>query len=60
MAGRDLTKRVAVLETAADFALKRWVQIIQETDQTQEEAVALWEAENGSTEDCNILLVRIV
>ncbi len=60
MARTGLVQRVKVLEVADHAGFKPYVQIIQHLDQTEDEAIAAYEAEHGALdEQANILLVII-
>ena len=59
MARTGLSYRVAALEARAPD-LKPWHQVIQEVGQSQEEAIAAYEAEHGPVGDDNILLAVVI
>lgn len=60
MVRTGLSNRVEALEQAAGQGLKRWVRVVQSLGQTQEAAIATWEADNGPVGDSNIMVVKIV
>jgi len=61
MAGRGLTRRVADLEMRKGAGLKRWHRVMQYVGQTQDEAIAAYEQEQGpiGADDGTILRVFV-
>lgn len=54
-----LKPRVEALESRSTKP-QRWVRVFQESDQTEEQAIAAHEAENGPIGDANVILVHFV
>lgn len=54
-----LKPRIEALESRSAKA-ERWVRVFQESDQTEEQAIAAYETENGSIGDANVFLIQFV
>lgn len=55
-----LNQRVEALEQATGKDFKPWVRIMQYADQTEAEAIAVYEAEHGPLNAESQLIIRIV
>lgn len=60
MAGTGLGRRLDALERADLGGFAPWVRIIQYEDQTEDEAIAVYEAEQGPIGDSNAILRVII
>lgn len=60
MAATGLKRRVEALENRTDGAFVPWVRVIQYEDQSEADAMAKHEAENGPIGDCNRILRVII
>ena len=57
----QLRRRVKDLEQkVTPGGIKRWVRIFQYEDQTQEQALAAYEAQNGPIEDSMGVILRVI
>lgn len=60
MNSHGIARRVAALESRTSGGFKAWHRVFQEVGQTEEEAIAAYEAENGPLGDYPNFIVRII
>jgi hypothetical protein len=58
---RGLKGRVEAMEQQLmPPSAERWVRVLQDSDQTEEQAISAYEAEHGPIGDANVFIVRFV